>query len=491
MSEPISIRWHRPSADAVRRACDSPAPAGLVQVATAPIGGPTHVRRSMSTAQVGVLAETGIPVPVGNVSARDYAVHLLRVAAEVEHALMVQYLYAATSLDPSVDTSPENYVAKVMRIAVQEMGHLATVQNMLLLTGGSGAVHMQRDTLRKNDPVNPIPFVLEPIGPAAIAKFVVAEMPATIPAVKVQQVAKLLALAKRDSGAEPHRVGAIYTVLRWLFMPRDEANAWVDLTSLADLDPDFRVSDADLTPAAEMQELEAGVDEWNANAFGIILANPRNCADVVAAIDLVSAQGEGWDSAGDTHFAEFLEMDDALTVGLPAGLVRPIAKSPTLTPGNGGENYVLIEDSYTAAWGAVFSLQYSLLVLSIYHSLVLRRPTDGSPGLRGVLAEMALGGMRRIIGPVSEVLAGLPLRSGEPSLAGPPYDLDPQFLAPGEQEDLQRRHLEALDRLAGIYDQIERDPAFAGHVGHDVVISNLRVFDTKRRNLFPNRHPQE
>src|SRR5438876_872809 len=77
---------------------------------------------------------------------RDEAVYLLHAAAEVEHALMVQYLYAAYSLDPtSPSLTPDQKTAvglwqqEIVQIAREEMGHLACVQNLLRLLGGAGS----------------------------------------------------------------------------------------------------------------------------------------------------------------------------------------------------------------------------------------------------------------------------------------------------------------------------------------------------------------
>ncbi len=74
----------------------------------------------------------------------DKAEILLESAAEIEHALMVQYLYAAYSLkssdevvDPAQQAALDDlaWPAVLFGIAREEMGHLMTVQNMLLLLG--------------------------------------------------------------------------------------------------------------------------------------------------------------------------------------------------------------------------------------------------------------------------------------------------------------------------------------------------------------------
>lgn len=482
MKQAIQIRWHRPKPDEIDRDKTN----RTERAATLALGfdQPATADNRLYEAQRELLFQVGVPVPVGEVTPREYAIELLKITAEVEHALMVQYLYAAASLDPALDVSPENYTVKVMRVAIQEMGHLATVQNLLLLTGGRQAIHLQRDVLRKSSELNAIPFLLEPVSLPALAKFVTVEMPARVPTTTIQKVAELLKIAKKDAGVEPHRVGAIYAVLRWLFLPKKEAEAWLDLTTIAGFPADFHLKDADLTPAEEMAALEAQIEEWDANLADFILETPRTCANAAEAITRVSEQGEGWNEAQDTHFAEFLELVEAFESGKLNAMIRPIAKSPTLQKGLGGEKGVLITQPYTKAWGEVFSLQYTLLVLSIYHALVTRRPTDGTPGLRGGLAELALRGMRRIIVPVAHILATLPLRKGKPKLSGPPYDLDPAVLEMADDIVLEARHLERLDRLAQLYAQIEADPEFSTHSGHNVAIANLRNFDQRRRKLF-------
>lgn len=238
----VRLRWLRPTPQAV--ALD---PTSRARRA---VGGAPAAQRAL-------LFDVGLPVPTAGVTARAYAIHLLQMAAEVEDAFLVQYLYAAASLARAQDVSPENYPVKVMRVAIQEMGHLITLQNLLLLVGGREAVHRQRDVLRRASPLNPIPFLLEPVSLPALAKFVAAEMPAQIPTAKGQQVAALVQMAKEATGIAPHRVGAIYAVLRWLFLPPAEAEAWLDLTTLAELPADLHVQVADLTPAEEIAALEA------------------------------------------------------------------------------------------------------------------------------------------------------------------------------------------------------------------------------------------
>jgi hypothetical protein len=75
----------------------------------------------------------------------DWTVFLLHTAAEIEHALMVQYLYAAWSLadggfpgpapPPDAGTLVKRWQRTLVGIA-EEMAHLLTVQNLLRFVGG-------------------------------------------------------------------------------------------------------------------------------------------------------------------------------------------------------------------------------------------------------------------------------------------------------------------------------------------------------------------
>src|SRR5262245_61450705 len=87
-------------------------------------------------------SEFDIPAHDPPLAPRDEATFLLHTGAEVEHALLVQYLYAAYSIKSPKDV-PAEYASKVqswkrtlLGIAREEMGHLITVQNLLKLIGG-------------------------------------------------------------------------------------------------------------------------------------------------------------------------------------------------------------------------------------------------------------------------------------------------------------------------------------------------------------------
>lgn len=106
-------------------------------------------------------------------------VRLLSEAAEIEHDLMIQYLYAAFSLKPDyealIGTAAPN-AASFLGVAIQEMQHLAIV-NRLLVALGAAPVLKRRDFPYEVD-IYPFPFELEPLTANSLAKYVYCEAPA-------------------------------------------------------------------------------------------------------------------------------------------------------------------------------------------------------------------------------------------------------------------------------------------------------------------------
>lgn len=102
---------------------------------------------------------------------RDEVIFLLHTAAEVEHALLVQYLYASWS----VPDAHLEWRSKILNIARQEMGHLITVQNILRELGGP--LNFEREDYPFRSDFYPFRFKLEPLSISSLAKYVIAEMP--------------------------------------------------------------------------------------------------------------------------------------------------------------------------------------------------------------------------------------------------------------------------------------------------------------------------
>jgi hypothetical protein len=454
-----AIRWHRPQPTAA--------------------AAPERRMRSLDVERfdMGALVErVGVPVVEDAETARDAALTLLRVAAEVEQALMVQYLYAAVSVSPDSDQHGVNHRQALLRIAVQEMGHLATLQNLLLLLGGPDAFHLQRGVLRLTSEENPIPFVLEPVSAASIATYVVAEMPAVVPPELAEQVDELIELAEKTAGDDLHRVGVIYELLLFMF----GAQTPVDFAVLAPLPDPPTLTDADLQTPAIVARHEGRREEWGVFDEDIILPTVTTLAEARAALAAVAAQGEGLEDLENSHFGAFMRLNDAFHAG--DVVVRPMATAPTVDAA-APASAAPITHPYSRLWAQVFNTQYELLVVSILHAFATPRSDDGDGGRRQQLATLALGAMRSVIVEVADLIIDLPLRADGSGTAGPPFALDPALLESNDDAQLTARQLGLLDQLGTWYAAIEADPAFTAHPDHANALVNLRKFDARRRNV--------
>jgi Ferritin-like len=116
---------------------------------------------------------------------REALIYMLCLAAELEHSIMCQYLYAAFSLKQGVDEdltpsqleAVERWRKTVTHVATQEMLHLALVQN--LLTSIGAAPHFGRPNLPPPPGHFPatVSLALLPFGEQALRHFMYLERP--------------------------------------------------------------------------------------------------------------------------------------------------------------------------------------------------------------------------------------------------------------------------------------------------------------------------
>lgn len=90
---------------------------------------------------------------MNTITSREHLIHVLTEAAEVEHNLLCAYLYAAFSLKradeagltPGQGEAVERWRKTILSVALEEMAHLASVNNLLIAIGG--APHFDRPNL--------------------------------------------------------------------------------------------------------------------------------------------------------------------------------------------------------------------------------------------------------------------------------------------------------------------------------------------------------
>jgi hypothetical protein len=152
----------------------------------------------------------------------DKAHVLLETAAEVEHMLLIQYLYSALTLKsgrlldalkPDEQKSVRSWRRSLTSIAIEEMGHLMSVQNLRLFVGADPI--FDREEFPPKADVYPFTLHLEPLSTTSLAKYVLAEAPFSEDS-ELERYREIVG----QKGRVRH-VGVIYGLLAVLFSARD------------------------------------------------------------------------------------------------------------------------------------------------------------------------------------------------------------------------------------------------------------------------------
>src|SRR5215469_11643946 len=116
---------------------------------------------------------------------REALIYMLCEAAELEHGIMCQYLFAAFSLKKDAGegltdgqlATVQGWERRISHVAVQEMLHLALVQNLLSAIGA--APHLSRPNFPQPATHYPagVTLTLLPFGEAALRHFMYLERP--------------------------------------------------------------------------------------------------------------------------------------------------------------------------------------------------------------------------------------------------------------------------------------------------------------------------
>jgi hypothetical protein len=369
--------------------------------------------------------------PLGHdpkLAARDDAVFLLHAAAEVEHALMVQYLYAAYSLGgPQVPQDKQEIVRgwkrTILDIAREEMGHLASVQNLLRFIGGP--LNLEREDFPFRTGLYPFRFKLERLTKASLAKYVYAEMPEDLSGADIDEI------RRRALGASVERVnhvGRLYHSIASLFR-------------LKDADGSFSIKDGDLQ--AEPAGYQAG-EEWAAGRERLIIRRLRTREGqddgAIPLIEAIAAQGEGLTSTTGmqkSHYQLFREIYDVFPEETDWKPSRLVAENPNTTEPDPEPDAVVAETELQTGritnprarvWAQLLNLRYRILLTYIFHALHLDSPPDKDP--KSTLMMWLFREMSTNIKKISGFLVEMPQREGDasgPPFAAPPFELPYTF----------------------------------------------------------------
>jgi hypothetical protein len=372
-----------------------------------PLASVLAVRRGPDDAQTGGLEH------------REALVYTLGKAAELEHLIMLQYLFAAFSLKQSVSegltaetlAAVQRWRKTLLGIAEQEMLHLALVQNLLTAVGAAPRLARPNFPMPAYSYPAGVRIELVPFGEAALRHF---------------------AFLERPDGMDVEDAEGFAAIEQAVALPHAGPDEIV---------PQLQEFD---TIGQLYRSIQAGLEHLEGRlGAGRLFIGPPNAQateehfrwpELVAVTDLASArqaidtiveQGEGargeW---RDAHFGrllgildEYLELKRADPLFEPA---RPVVAA-NVRPQATGIAVPLITDPGTTRAMDLLNVAYEVLLqlLSRYFA-----HTDESPEQLGVLADVSVGLMYAAIKPLGTVVTMLPVGPDLPGVtAGPGFEL--------------------------------------------------------------------
>jgi len=360
---------------------------------------------------LGVVAEPEITV-----ENRKELTYLLSQGAELEHALMCQYLYAAFSLKaqtdglrPEASASVERWRSVLLQIAGEEMLHWAVVQNLLAAVGSAPFVSRPHLPHQAQGYPPGVQLRLLPFGETALQHFIYLERP--------QDVDSFDGEGFEPVGVAPAPMHADEIV------PRGQDFATVGhlyrscSKGLEHLAEKFGEDRLFIGPAFHQAE---------ESDFGWPTLGPiTNLAEAQAAIERIVEQGEGatgdWQ---DAHFGRFTTVRDEYLAMLAQNPgfdpVHPVVAAGMRSV-EGISPDVYITDPETGACSDLFNAVYELLLQMIARYFAFGHET---PEQRAILANSAVDLMFQAIKPLGLLLARLPVGPDHPgSTAGANFQL--------------------------------------------------------------------
>jgi CDGSH-type Zn-finger protein/truncated hemoglobin YjbI len=337
---------------------------------------------------------------------REALIYMLCEAAELEHGIMCQYLFAAFSLKQRADEGlSEDELASVTRwrktilhIATQEMLHLALVHNLLSAIGA--APHLARPNLPHSADHYPpgVQLALLPFGDEALRHFMFLERPEGM---DLEDAAGLAAAGR----AEPH-------MAEHDIVPRPQ-----DFATIGHLYRSIEYGIRHLAEKCGAEWLFIGPPRAQATQQHFRWPELVTVTDVDSAqraIDTILDQGEGprgdWRNA---HFGTFVtildEYDEARRTNPDFDPVRPVM-TVNVRPHDRGEDIPLITDTVTARCVDLFNVGYEVLLQILERYFAHTEETDEQ---LATLADVTLALMFQVIEPLGDLATTRP--------AGPEY----------------------------------------------------------------------
>jgi hypothetical protein len=386
-----------------------------------------------------------------DVTHRKRLVALLTEAAELEHALMCQYLYAALSMKRRVEEGVtwqqlelmRRWEASIMLVARQEMEHLGLVCNLLTAIGEAPWL------TRPNLPLAPrlydleVPVTFERLTEETLTRFVLLEIPdADLEPAEREQLASVL-----GEEIDPQRyqtIGKLYGEISRLIGQLGE--------ELFIGPPGAELATTDVIPVP----LRGISLAPTSRIYDVQLVPVTGVASAQAVVAQIIEEGEGTpgNSAG-SHFNRFLTVLAELKAERerdpdfdPA---RPVTAHPDAHD---------IKDPRTRRVSQLFDDAYGTLLLLLMRFFA--HSDESSADLTGLQRAAFFPMMTTVIRPLAELLTLLP--TGSSGTAGPAFRLERSITLNPHREPAWLIIQGELDDLAATAEGLSGDYGYPDEV---------------------------
>jgi hypothetical protein len=375
------------------------------------------------------------------IDTREELINALHEACEIEHGLLIQYLYAALSLKKGLEEGLTHHQqrlvraweARILAIAREEMGHLGIVCNLLAAIGGPAK--LDRPAMPRRTGYYPFSFELLPFGDEALYKFLVFELPRGFPlppppgADPDPDAVPLAAAELAAVVPEPltyEFVGELYAKIADGFRAIPEAELFIG------------------PPAAQT------ANDWSDPLLDIQVVRDR--ASALAAIDNIIADGEGTpENIERSHYNGFLTVRRQYFVEQRFAAARAVPKNPAtrMDPRADGQ-VTLIKHPTALRLTELCNASYGVMLLMLQHFFSLA-PRAGEPAVGAARRALQAASQRIMsvaVRPLAEEVTKAPLDDPQaPERAGPSFEIYSDVLLSPYPE---ARWVLLLERLAAI-----------------------------------------
>jgi hypothetical protein len=373
------------------------------------------------------------------IDTREELIAALTEACELEHGLLLQYLFTAYSLKKSADEGLGGEEQEIVRkwegvitgVAREEMAHLGSVCNMLSAVGG--APRLGRPNFpQPRGSYYPFDFRLMAFGDEALYRFICFELPEDEPPPEPPAEPLLLNTLAVEQAVVPDPlvfkfIGQLYRQIEDGFeaIPEDELF----------IGPRFAQD----------------VDQWS-NFFKLHRVVDRESAK--KAIDFIVREGEGSRERREgSHYDRFRDIREELAARPELVAARPVVSDPrTRAHRDAPLGGTIIENRHTIAVAELANAVYSTMMLLLLQYYGFGEETaQQRDAIRSTLRHLMSGVFRPLAETLTEMPAG---KEPEAGTAGPPFELYSDLRISPHLDSRWTILLERLDAEAAEADEL-------------------------------------